>query len=177
MTRIYVGADSGEIYSTEYRKVVLTEEHLSVDGDGIEGIELSDDMSVGDTVWIVGEDWTASGLAHIDVTQRELDEMDAPRKLDGYYERAVPVRGGGDENFAALGRFMDNTDLTAAEHEPEPEEDDNMCPHCESLGRQMISRFNVKGEWCKPCQDGCCDCSECQDIDDQAEQAATEPEA
>ena len=57
------------------------------------------------------------------------------------------------------------------------EEDDNMCPHCESLGRQMISRFNVKGEWCTPCQDGCCDCSECQNIDDQAEQAATEPEA
>ena len=118
LTRIYVGADSGEIWSTEYRKAVLTEEHLS---DGIDGIDLSDytTLSVGDTIWIVGEDWTTAGLVHIDVTQQELDEMDAPRKLDGYDEHAVLVRGGGDENFADLGRFMDNTDLAAEPDELE----------------------------------------------------------
>ena len=81
MTRIYVGADSGEIWGTEFRKVVLTQEHLSEDGDGIEGIKLSDDMSVGDTVWIIGEDWTAAGLVRIDVTQRELDEIEMDRRL------------------------------------------------------------------------------------------------
>ena len=93
LTSIYVGADIGEIWGTDYRMVVLTEEHLSEDGDGIEGVELSDDMDVGDTVWIVGDDWTASDLVHIDVTQRELYNMDAPRHLAGYYERVVPLHG------------------------------------------------------------------------------------